>query len=154
MSLLTSDDLSQQALIEHDLLGYLVAGLRAAVQWRVAGEDFSRKLSTLRFISRSFRRHLERVMDLEEFDGYLDEVAARSPQLGRQVDRLRGEHGWFREASRRSVHRLEQASPADAVEFARICDDLVELLDRVEAHSRKEMQLLLEAFDRDIGGEG
>jgi hypothetical protein len=154
MTVLTSDDLSQQALIENDLLGYLVAGLRAAVQWRVAGEDFSRKLSTLRFISRSFRRHLERLLDLEEFDGYLDEVAARTPQLGRQVDRLRGQHAWFREATRRAVHRLEQASPADAVEFARICDALGGLLDRVEAHTRQEVRLLQEAFDRDIGGEG
>jgi hypothetical protein len=70
------------------------------------------------------------------------------------VDRLRGEHGWFREATRRTVHRLEQASPTDAVEFASVCDDLVELLDRVEAHSRQEGRLLQEAFDRDIGGEG
>jgi hypothetical protein len=154
MTLLTSDDLAQQALIENNLLGYLVAGLRAAVQWRVAGEDFSRKLSTLRFISRSFQRHLERLLDLEEFDGYLDEVAATSPQLGRQVDRLRGEHGWFREATRRAVHRLEQASPGDPAEFTGICADLAELLNRVGEHSRQEVRLLQEAFDRDIGGEG
>jgi hypothetical protein len=31
---------------------------------------------------------------------------------------------------------------------------LVALLDRIEGHNRKEMALLLEAFERDEGGEG
>jgi hypothetical protein len=151
--LLTGSDLSQQAMIEHGLLRYLVDGLRVALGWQADGADCSRKLSTVRFISQSFQRHLERLLALEENDGYLDDVAALSPQLGRQVDALRGEHDRLREATRGAVRRLEQVPP-DGAAFAGICADLVAVLDRVEEHSRKEVKLLQEAFDRDIGGEG
>jgi hypothetical protein len=34
-----------------------------------AGPDASRKLSTLRFITGSFQRHLERLLALEEYGG-------------------------------------------------------------------------------------
>jgi hypothetical protein len=154
MTVLTGGDLSQQALIEHGLLGHLVDGLRAALDWQTDGDDFGRKLSTLRFIGQSFQRHLERLLALEEYDGYLDDVAAASPRLGRQVDALRAEHDGLREDTRRAVHRLEQVSPSDGAEFAAICDDLAGLRDRVQEHSRQEVVLLQEAFDRDIGGEG
>jgi hypothetical protein len=36
----------------------LMEGLRSTVAWKVQGNDFSRKLSTLRFIVRSFQGHL------------------------------------------------------------------------------------------------
>ena len=152
MIVLTGSDQAQQALIEHGLLRHLVDGLQATLGWQASGGDFSRSLSTLRFISQSFQRHLERLLALEEYDGYLDEVAATSPHLARQVDALRGEHTWLRETTRRIVHRLD--CPPDEAEFAGICDDLAELLQRVEKHSRKEVTLLQETFDRDIGGEG
>jgi hypothetical protein len=154
MTVLIGGDLSQQALIEHDLLRHLVDGLRATLAWQTDGGDFTRKLSTVRFISQSFQRHLERLLALEESDGYLDDVAAISPRLGRQVDALRAEHDRLREAARRAVHRLEQVSSVDGAGFAGICDDLAALLDRVEGHSREEVMVLQETFDRDIGGEG
>jgi hemerythrin-like domain-containing protein len=154
MTVLTSRDQSQQALIEHRLLRHLVDGLRATLEWQAAGDDFARKLSTLRFVSQSFQRHLERLLALEEYDGYLDDVAATTPQLARMVDALRRDHDQLRQATRRAVYRLEQVSSLDEAEFAGICDDLADLLDRVEAHSSKEVRLLQEAFHRDIGGEG
>jgi hemerythrin-like domain-containing protein len=154
MALLTGSDITQQALIEHTMLRHLVEGLRAALEWRDQGDDYSRKVSTLRFFAQSFQRHLERLLALEEFDGYLDEVAANSPWLARQVERLRGDHGRLREATRRAVNDLEQVSPQEPVVFGTICAAVATLLEQVEKHSRKEMGLLQETFDRDIGGEG
>jgi hypothetical protein len=154
MSLLTSTDAAQQAQVENDLLKRLVEGLRVALAWEVQADDFSRKLSTLRFITQSFQRHLERLLALEEYDGYMAEVAATSPWLGRRVDSLRGEHGQLREAARRCLHGLEQIAPTDRAEFAGLCNDLDGLLHQVEEHTRKEVALVQEAFEQDGGGEG
>jgi hypothetical protein len=153
MSLHTGSDAAQQTLVENDLLQHLVDGLRSTLAWQVEG-DVLRKLSTLRFIAQCFQRHLERMMALEEHDGYMDEVALLSPRLARRVDVLRGEHGRLREGARRTVVRLEQVEPTDGPEFAAVCADLAVLVDEVEKHSRKEVALVQEAFARDSGGEG
>jgi hypothetical protein len=52
------------------------------------------------------------------------------------------------------VHGFEHVSPTDGDSFARICGDLVGLLNRLAAHNKKEGSLMQEAFDRDDGGEG
>jgi hypothetical protein len=70
------------------------------------------------------------------------------------VERLRGDHEGLRQATRQAAHDLEQGSPQDPVEFGTLCAAVATLLGRVEDHSRKEMGLLQETFDRDIGGEG
>jgi hypothetical protein len=148
------DDVAEQILIEYGLLEHLVEGLRAALAWPVPGDDLTRKLSTIRFIAQSFGRHLERLLSLEEHDGYLTEVAATCPQLARQVDALGAEHDRLREAARRAVRRVEQCRPTDHAEFAAACDALTALLQQVEEHGRQEMSLLQEALHRDGGGEG
>jgi hypothetical protein len=154
MSRPPGNDAAQQTLVEHELLGYLVEGLRTTLAWQVQGEDFTRKLSTLRFMAQCFQRHLERMMALEEYDGYMGLAGATSPWLGRKVDALRQEHTRLREAARRVVHGLEHASPTDQGEFACLCEALAALLLQVEEHTRKEVTLVQEAFTQDSGGEG
>jgi hypothetical protein len=151
---MTQDEVSQQTLIENGLLKGLVDGLRSTLGWQVQGTDCSRKLSTLRFMAECFQRHLERMMSLEEFDGYMAHVMEISPYLSRRVEALRGEHGLLRETARHVLHRLEQVSPSDPATFADVCDELRGLLEKVETHSRKEVHLVQEACTRDSGGEG
>src|SRR4051812_6360907 len=98
-------DLAQQTAVEHTLLQYLMEGLRTTIAWQHQG-DGVRKLSTLRFIGQSFQRHLERLLALEECDGYMDLVLQRNPQLRKTVDALREEHEFFRQSVRRIVLRL------------------------------------------------
>jgi hypothetical protein len=150
----TGIDAAQQTLVEHELLGYLIEGLRTTLAWHVQGDDFTRKLSTLRFMAQCFQRHLERMMVLEEYDGYMGLAGVTSPWLGRKVDALRGEHSRLREAARRVVHGLEQASPTDRGEFANLCEALAALLLQVEEHTQKEVALVQEALTQDSGGEG
>jgi hypothetical protein len=147
-------DLAQQTLAEHKMLTLLIEGLHNTLAWKVQGTDFTRKLSTLRFITHSFQRHLERVLALEEFHGYMDLVLQASPQLGNSVDALRQEHQQFRKETSHIVHRFEHASPTDGDSFSRICGDLVDLLNKLDAHNKKEINLMQEAFDQDEGGEG
>jgi hypothetical protein len=63
-------DITQQTLLEQGMLYHLTDALRSVIDWKLHGADLSRKLSTLRFIAQSFQRHLERVMALEEYDGW------------------------------------------------------------------------------------
>jgi hemerythrin-like domain-containing protein len=147
-------DFAQQTVVEHTMLKCLVDGLRATMGWKVPGNDFSRKLSTLRFIGHSLQRHLEHLMALEEFDGYMDGVMERCPELGKKVDALRQEHNTFRHAVTRLVHRLEQTSSTDRAAFEGLCEELRVLLDQLDEHNSKEIDLIQEAAEREGGGEG
>ena len=147
-------DIAQQTLLEQGMLIHLTDALRSVIDWKLQGDDLSRKLSTLRFTAQSFQRHLERLMALEEYDGYMDMVGALSPHLGKDVDALRKDHDQFRKAVSRIVSRLERISSADPTTMGLVCDEMLVLLEGLEDHNRKESDLLQEAFDREGGGEG
>jgi hypothetical protein len=147
-------DLAQQTLVEQNMLMLLIEGLRNTLAWEVQGNDFVRKLSTLRFITQSFQRHLEHVLALQEYDGYMDLVLQVSPQLGNLIDALRQEHDQFRKEASHIVHQFEHVLPTDGDSFARICAELAGLLNRLDVHNKKEVALLQEAFVQDEGGQG
>jgi Hemerythrin HHE cation binding domain len=147
-------DIAEQIRVEQELLRHVMEGLRLSTTWQVQGPDASRKLSTLRFVTGSFQRHLERLLALEEDDGFLDQVLACAPRLARATAALRAEHDGFRSEARRVVQRLERLPATDPATLEKVGGELVALLDRIEGHNRKEMGLLLEAFERDEGGEG
>jgi len=147
-------DMAQQVLVEHGMLKHIMEGLRATVAWPIHGGDFSRKLSTLRFISQSFQRHLERLTSLEEFDGYMNLVMEANPHLAKNVEGLREEHHRLRSSLRRLVHGLERIAATDQAAFAQAIQELSAILDRVDEHHKKEASLVQEALERDGGGEG
>ena len=154
-TLLTNhQDIALQIHVETGLLNSLVEGLRAILAWKTQGDDFTRKLSTLAFVSKSLRRHLERLMNLEETDGYMDVVLETKPNLGKVVDHLRQEHDRFRHITKRFVRRFEQMSSTDRGAFDRACDDLSDLLQKLDRHSRREAKLIQETFEQEEGGEG
>lgn len=148
------NDIAQQTLVENGILKKLTEGLRATLAWKVQGSDFSRKLSTLRFMAESFQGHMERLMTLEECDGYMDLVMETTPNLGNAVDALRQEHELFRQRMRRVVHGLEHIATSDHTTFVTICNDLAALLNTVDEHSRKEVDMFQEVFKNVGGGEG
>ena len=147
-------DVARQNQVEQDMLRHIMEGLRVSAGWQVPGPDGSRKLSTLRFVAQSFQRHLEHVLALEEYDGYMDLVLASAPWLGRATDALRAEHDLFRTEARRLVQRLERLPATDLAALGKLCDDLLVLLGKIEDHNGKEPALLQEAFKQDEGGEG
>jgi hemerythrin-like domain-containing protein len=147
-------DIAQQTVVENNILKLLVEGLRSALAWKVTNDDFSRKLSSVRFITDSFRGHLERLMALEEYDGYMDRLGKKAPQLTRAVSDLKREHETFRTGIRRILHGLEHVSSTDQATFANLCGELLTLLKDVDEHSEKEADLYHEAFEQDAGGEG
>jgi hypothetical protein len=147
-------DIAQQTNVENGILKLLIEGWRSALAWNVTDDDFSGKLSTVRFITQSFQRHLDHLMALEEYDGYMDRLKKKAPQLTRAVNALKQEHETFRTEIRRILHGLEQVSSTDYATFANLCDESLILLQNVDGHSKKETDLYHEAFEQDGGGEG
>jgi len=148
------DTLAEQMVVEHGMFKHIIDGLQLAIHWQPDGDDIARKLSTIRFISQSLQRHLDRLLALEEYDGYMETVVKVSPQLGKRVDALRREHDQFRKTSHRVLHRLENVSPTDQAAFRDVCAELLTFLADLDKHTQKEVHLLQEAFERDSGGEG
>jgi hemerythrin-like domain-containing protein len=91
---------------------------------------------------------------LEEEDGYMAVVLAERPELTDEVEALRLEHEQFRRTLNRILARLRRVEPTDHATFAKISDDLLALLDKLDEHSRKEIGLLQHALLEDEGGEG
>ncbi|HVX13501.1 MAG TPA: hemerythrin domain-containing protein [Pirellulales bacterium] len=148
------DEIAQQAAIEHEMLKHIASALRATMQWKLAGDDVSRKLGSLRFISQSFQRHLEHVMALEEYDGYMNVVTESYPEYTERTKKLRAEHDHFRETLGRLNYRLERLAPSDVGAFEESCGRLGTLLEEINDHNQRETALIQEAFLEDVGGEG
>jgi hemerythrin-like domain-containing protein len=151
---MANNSISEQMVVEHEVLKSIEEGLRQAIGLKPERDTFARKLHTVHFIAQSLQRHLDHLLTLEECDGYMDAVVSLCPQLGRQVDALRQEHDQFRQASRQVVHDLETVAPTDQTVFRNVCDEALALLKKQDDHTRKEADLVQEAFDRDSGGEG
>jgi hypothetical protein len=152
----TMDNLNviQQTELEKKMLTFISEGLHSTLAWKVQGDDLTRKVSTLKFITRSFQSHMERLMNLEERDGYMDIVLQSHPNLSKNVDALRREHDDIRECLK-SVHEgFERVSSRDRPAIAFLCDELGKLLKKVDGHNQKEADLFQEAFERQEGGEG
>jgi hypothetical protein len=152
--LMTQHEFAQQTAVENGLMKSLCDGLRAALAWDASEEEFSRKLSTVRFIFQSFQRHLERLMSLEEVDGYMDSVLQTNPHLSKAVASLKEDHGRFRLATGRTAQQLERISASDFDAFAAVCDDMSEILQQLDEHTNDEAKLFLEGFEQEEGGEG
>lgn len=144
--------ISQQMMIEYELLAHLESALRNILQWTSHRQDLPRKLSSLRFMTQAFQRHLERLMTLEEHDGYMEVVTESRPTLSPKVEALRAEHDTFRTALRRISARLERLTPEDPLPIGKLSDDLGSLLSQVEEHGRKEVDLLQVSLVQEDGG--
>jgi hypothetical protein len=147
-------DVARQTQVEQELLGHIMQVVRISAGWPVPGPDASRKLSTLRFVAQSFQRHLEHLLTLEEYDGYMDLVRTCAPRLGRLTDALKSEHDVFRGRTRQCVQRLERIAATDIKALDAVCVDLLDLLKKVEEHNAKETELIQDAMAQDEGGEG
>jgi hemerythrin-like domain-containing protein len=146
--------LAQRTFVEQKMLKQLMDALRVTLAREEKHGDSTQRLATLRFIAQSFQRHLERMMSLEEDDGYLGWVVDENPRLDRIVAELREDHDRFRTAMQQMLHRLEHPTAGNAGQLDTLCEDLLVLLRTLDEHREKEGVLLQEAVARDGGGEG
>ena len=142
------------AWMEHQILDHVKQALRVTLDWKVPSVGVHQKLSSMQFTLKSFQRHLERLMQLEEEDGYMLLVAETKPNLSARVDRLANDHQRFRESIEVLIPEIEALSEYSPVDFDDICEKVYGLLDSVDRHDHDEIELLNDAFLCDEGGEG
>jgi len=147
------NDIAQQTVVEHEVLGHIMASLRSIVQWHVADTGTARKLSSLCFVTQAFQRHLARLTGLEEHDGYMSMVTAANPALSDTVDKLRDEHKKFGEEIDRLVSRLENVASDESTALDDALEQLLALMDDVDHHGSEEIRLIQQALLQDEGGE-
>jgi len=154
MTTLHDQSLASTSLIEHQVLNHVKQALRVTLDWDAPVVSLPRKLSSLQFTMKSFRRHLERVMSIEEEGGYLQEVAAVKPNLQSRIEKLRRDHHRFRARIRELVPQLDSLSEWQEERFSGLCDEIYQLLDDIDVHDSGEIDLLQESMLMDDGGEG
>jgi hypothetical protein len=140
--------------MEHTILDHIKQALRVTLDWQAPVVSMPRKLSSIQFTMKSFRRHLERVMSIEEEGGYLDEVAEARPSMQSRIECLARDHNRFRARIRELVPELDELNDWEEARFVEICDEIRTLLHEVDWHDALEIDLLQESLLLDDGGEG
>jgi hypothetical protein len=140
--------------MEHQILHHIKQALRVTLDWQAPVVSMPRKLSSLQFTIKSFQRHLERVISVEESGGYMAEVLETRPYLQERIDALAADHARFRSHLHKQISELNAISEWEEPRFEQACGNLRTLLDDVDLHDARENDLLQEALLFDNGGEG
>src|SRR5918996_3938949 len=85
------------ACMEHQILEHIKQALRVTLDWEAPVVSMPRKLSSLQFTIKSFQRHLERVISIEEEGGYMSDMLNAKPHFQDRCDQLAGDHAGFRQ---------------------------------------------------------
>jgi hemerythrin-like domain-containing protein len=142
---------SEQMLKEHEVLAQLSDALRTAIRWGQHG-DLQRKMSAVHFLTESFQRHLERMLELEERGGYLQMIKQSHPEFERQADVFRKEHQQFRETTERLLQAMNGSPEPASAEAELIFAELTSLLEQVDGHNKRELDLLQQIILHQHGG--
>jgi len=142
------------AWMERQVLDHVKQALRVMLQWNVPPVGIPRKLSSVQFTLKSFQRHLERLMNIEEEDGYMVLVAETKPNMVVQIERLEHDHSEFRDTIESLLPEVDSLSECRTEEFDEVCQQIACLLNRVDQHDAAEVELLQDALLCDEGGEG
>jgi hypothetical protein len=145
---------AEAACMEHKILDHVKQALRVTLDWKVPSIGLPRKVSSVQFTMKSFGRHLKRMMDLEERNGYMDEVRELKPNLENRVLRLQREHDEIRRRLSELAPEVEAMPALPEDQFAYVCTQIVDLLDFVDHHDVAEIELLQDSLLCDEGGEG
>ena len=142
------------AWMEHQILDHVKQALRVTLGWQVPAVGLPRKLSSVQFTLKSFQRHLQRLMDIEEQEGYMVLVAETKPHLAVRVERLEHDHQQFRREMEHLLPEVDALTDYESEAFERKCEEIYALLDSIDRHDAEEIELLQETLLFDEGGEG
>lgn len=148
------NEIAKQAEVELALLLNIEQALRIVLDWKTEDRGHIRKLSTLRFVTGSFERHLTRIRVVSEYGGYMHRVTDVKPQLAGAVLGLKKVRDGLQADLERMVVALEHVSPNDAAGFEGICAEYERYFEALKTHGRQEMELLQQLFGQEDGGSG
>jgi hypothetical protein len=142
------------ACMEHQIFEHIKQALLVTLNWQAPLVGVPRKLSSLQFTIKSFQRHLDRVISIEEEGGFMASAMDSKPHLQARVEQLARDHAGFRERLRKIIPVLNETKEWDEERFDRVCNDLRQLVADVERHNGREIELLQESALVDEGGQG
>ena len=148
------DSAASTACMEHQVFEHIKQALLVTLNWQAPVVSMPRKLSSLQFTMKSFQRHFDRVISIEEEGGYMEDVVDCKPYLQARIENLVKEHVRFRERLRKLTPELNDIKEWEEPRFNEVCDDLRKLVEDIDRHNLKEVELLQESFSVDDGGEG
>ena len=148
------DSAISSACMEHQILHHIKQALRVTLDWQAPAISMPRKLSSLQFTIKSFQRHLERVITMEEDGGYMADVLEVRPHYQDRINELAADHDRFRARLKALMAEADTISEWEEPRFDEVCDALRTLLDDVDQHDQREIELLQESMLCDDGGEG
>jgi hemerythrin-like domain-containing protein len=140
--------------MEHQIFEHIKQALLVTLNWQAPVVSMPRKLSSLQFTIKSFQRHFDRVLSIEEEGGYMSGVAETKPYFQERIDRLAREHSRFRDRLRKLMPQLNDIKEWEEPRFDQLCADLRTLISDVDRHNARENALLQESMLMDDGGEG
>jgi len=149
-----AQEIARQADVELAIFLGIEQSLRIPLQWMTRGRGNSHKLSTLRFHTWSFERHLTRIQVLADHGGYMHLITDANPHLAGVVETLKKEREELHSHLQRIIVLLDHISHDDAGGFGKICADLERFLDDLRTHGQKERELLQHSFTQEEGGSG
>lgn len=123
-----------------------------ADQWELVMPP-GRQLPILISLVEALRDQIAMHFALEEAYGYFDDAIEAAPQLSSPAESLRGEHIALYEQIRDLADRADdlRRTPAPDVAFQEISVRIKAFCDQLCEHEQRENELILEAFDRDVG---
>lgn len=154
MPTLNGNSTASQACLERQILDHVKQALRVTLNWEAPVVSMPRKLSSLQFTIKSFQRHFDRVISIEESGGYMSEVAESKPHLENRVKNLQSDHSRFRTRLNQLKSELSDIHEWDEAGFEQACEELRRLLDDIDRHDASEVDLLQESLMTDEGGGG
>ncbi len=130
---------------DHAQLGHLLSRVRQLVVTENR-EARDRSLGTLlTALTIEVREHME----FEEHDGYLAPVQQRVPEKAATIEQLRGEHDVLQSQLARILADAT-VRPGVYAFSEEISPQVLQWIDRMRNHERRENQLVQDAFNRDI----
>ena len=142
------------ACMEHQIFEHIKQALLVTLNWQAPSVSMPRKLSSMQFTIKSFQRHFDRVISIEEEGGYMADVVDAKPYMQERIDLLQRDHSRFRDRLRKLMPELNDIKEWEEPRFHQVCDDLRGLINDVDRHNQREVELLQESMLVDDGGEG
>jgi hypothetical protein len=148
------DSVASTACMEHQVFEHIKQALLVTLNWDAPSISLPRKLSSLQFTIKSFQRHFERVISIEDEGGYMRDVVEFKPYMEERIVQLAHDHKRFRERLQQLIPQLNDIKEWEEPRFEEVCGELRSLIAAVDRHNEQEVELLQESMLVDDGGEG
>ena len=82
------DSAASTACMEHQIFEHIKQALLVTLNWHAPSVSMPRKLSSLQFTIKSFQRHFDRVVSIEDEGGYMADVVDCKPYMEERIEQL------------------------------------------------------------------